>query len=93
MNVAIESNHDIMPDHMILRGYHGKLIMMYDGSNMSSCISTMRTWSGYTQEQLAENSGLSIGSIRQYEQGTRLLPSFANLMAICKACGFTRIEL
>jgi transcriptional regulator with XRE-family HTH domain len=41
---------------------------------------------GLTQESLAQRAGMSVGNVRNYEQGIRL-PSFPGVVKLAKALG------
>ncbi|MBN9518771.1 helix-turn-helix transcriptional regulator [bacterium] len=46
----------------------------------------LRTEAGWTQQQLADKSGIPISSIRGHEQGQRV-PSWASVVKLAKALG------
>jgi DNA-binding XRE family transcriptional regulator len=47
----------------------------------------LRDQSKLTQEQLAENSGLDVGTVRQLEQGTRTNPLWQTICALARGLG------
>jgi len=49
----------------------------------------LRGEAGLTQEQLAEKSGLDVGTIRQLEQGTRTNPTWQTVCALAGGLGTT----
>jgi len=49
-------------------------------------LKTLREAAGLSQASLARESGVSVGSVRGYEQG-RGLPSFVNAVALAAALG------
>lgn len=50
-------------------------------------IQQLRLAAGMTQQQLADATGLSLGAIRNYEQGSRENPSLAVMRMFEKAFG------
>jgi transcriptional regulator with XRE-family HTH domain len=50
-------------------------------------LKAMRDAAGLTQEQLAERSGVPLGSIRGYEQGQRSKPSLPVAVKLARALG------
>jgi transcriptional regulator with XRE-family HTH domain len=53
-------------------------------------LSVLRHEKGLTQEQLAESSGLHIGTIRKYEQGiVAERVNFSYVLALARALGVT----
>jgi transcriptional regulator with XRE-family HTH domain len=50
-------------------------------------LKTLRVQAKLTQEQLAEQSGLDVGTIRQLEQGTRTNPSWQTVCALARGLG------
>jgi len=50
-------------------------------------LKTLRVHAKLTQEQLAEQSGLDVGTIRQLEQGTRTNPSWQTVCALARGFG------
>jgi transcriptional regulator with XRE-family HTH domain len=46
----------------------------------------LREKAGLTQEGLAQKAGMSVGNVRNYEQGIRL-PSFPGVVKLSKALG------
>lgn len=59
---------------------------------MKNNIQQYRITEGYTQQQLAQESGVPFGTIRNYEQNRRE-PTASNLYKIAKALGCTMEEL
>jgi transcriptional regulator with XRE-family HTH domain len=53
---------------------------------LSSELKRLREGAGLTQEALAQKAGMSVGNVRNYEQGIRL-PSFPAVVKLCAALG------
>jgi transcriptional regulator with XRE-family HTH domain len=51
----------------------------------SELLKMLRDEKGWTQEELAEISGVSLVSINRYEKGTRKNPGLTELRKLCKA--------
>lgn len=51
-----------------------------------------RKWSGWTQQELADQSGLKRGAIAHYEKG-RMLPSIPALLKLCDALPYCTPDL
>ncbi len=58
-------------------------------SNTSTRLQSQHKISGYSQRELAEKSGVSLGSIQQYEQRVKDVnkASISNLLALAKTLG------
>jgi transcriptional regulator with XRE-family HTH domain len=52
----------------------------------SERLKELRDAGGMTQEQLAQAAGMSVGNVRNYEQGIRL-PTFPVVVKLAKALG------
>jgi len=53
---------------------------------LSDELKRLRDSAGLTQESLAQKAGMSVGNVRNYEQGIRL-PSFPAVVKLCAALG------
>jgi transcriptional regulator with XRE-family HTH domain len=53
---------------------------------LSAELRRLREAAGFTQESLAQKAGMSVGNVRNYEQGIRL-PSFPAVVKLCAALG------
>lgn len=56
---------------------------------LASLIKQLRTEAGFTQEQLAEKSGLSVGFIRDVEQSRRADITLGSAQKLAAALGVT----
>ncbi len=61
-------------------------------SHFAAALKDARRLSGMTQEELAEKAGISMFTLRSYEQGKRL-PREKQMEAICDALGITECAL
>lgn len=62
-------------------------------TSFASCLRAARAKAGLTQERLASESGVSLATIRNLEQGHRGDPRLSTLTALARALGLTISEL
>src|SRR5262245_53432150 len=75
-----------------LQGHGGPSTMSREAEAMGQRIQELRQGAGLSQTQLAEAAGVSVGAVRNWEQGRRL-PYFDAAWRLAKALGITRDEL
>lgn len=67
-------------------------IALTDPIRMRRSIVAVREATGVTQEQLAGYAGVSLSTVKRWEEGTSE-PSAANLIAMMNGCGYQVVVL